>query len=98
MTGVVTRCEPPNVLAYTFGRTGKSEVTFELTEKGSEVLLVLTHRSREEELEHMDGFGAGWHTHFAHLEALLNGVPPPPFWPLHAELSLGYELLLKAAN
>src|SRR3954470_20910298 len=30
MSGIVTRWEPPRVLAYTFGSTRESEVTFEL--------------------------------------------------------------------
>jgi len=90
MDGVVTRCEPPRVLAYTFGDSGESEATFELTPQGKNVLLVLTHRAR--------GFGAGWHTHLAHLIALLEGAPPPPFWPLHAKLKADYEKLRVAAQ
>ncbi len=98
MEGTVTRCEPPRVLAYTFGSTGESEVTFELTSQGKDVLLVLTHRSRGGDVQHMDGFGAGWHTHLAHLEALLEGAPRPPFWPLHARLTEEYRQLHEAAN
>lgn len=98
MTGTVTRCEPPRVLAYTFGSTGESEVTFELTPKGKEVLFVLTHRSRGEDLDYIDGFGSGWHTHLAHLEAQLEGAPPPPFWPLHAKLKGEYKRLRDAAK
>ncbi len=40
--GRVTRCDPPRVLSYTWG--DHSEVTFELTPEGENVLLVLTHR------------------------------------------------------
>lgn len=45
-TGWVRRCEPPRLLSHTWAeRPGKdSEVTFELTPQGEEVLLVLTHR------------------------------------------------------
>jgi hypothetical protein len=39
----------------------------------------------------MAEFGAGWHTHLAHLLALLEGAPRPPFWPLHAKLKGDYE-------
>jgi len=50
--GRVLRCEPPRLLAYTFG-SDDSEVTFELTPQGKQVLLVLTHRTRgaEEQAE-----------------------------------------------
>jgi hypothetical protein len=46
----------------------------------------------------MADFGAGWHTHFAHLVALLEGAPRPPFWPLHAQLKADYEKLRIAAQ
>jgi hypothetical protein len=40
------RWDPPRVLAYTRGesRGGESEVTFELTPRGMDVALVITHR------------------------------------------------------
>jgi uncharacterized protein YndB with AHSA1/START domain len=43
--GVVTRCEPPRVLSFTWSEadTPHSEVTFELTPQGEQVRLVLTH-------------------------------------------------------
>lgn len=98
MAGVVTRWEPPRVLAYTFGETGESEVTFELTPEGERVRLVLTHRARGEDLESMPGYSSGWHTHLAHLVALLEGTPRPPFWPLHARLRAEYVQLRKSAG
>jgi uncharacterized protein YndB with AHSA1/START domain len=91
MDGVVTRCEPPHVLAYTFGSSGDSEVTFELSEQGKNVQLILTHRARGEDLPEMADFGAGWHTHIAHLVALLEGAETPPFWPMHTGLKAVYE-------
>lgn len=98
MDGIVTRCEPPRVLAFTFGSTGDSEATFELTPQGKTVLLVLTHRARGEDVPYMADFGAGWHTHFAHLIALLAGDLRPPFWPLHTKLKADYEKLRLAAQ
>jgi uncharacterized protein YndB with AHSA1/START domain len=98
MEGIVTRCEPPRVLAYTLGSTGDSEATFELTPQGKDVLLVLTHRARGEDTDYTAGFGAGWHTHFAHLIALLDGAPRPPFWSMHARLRVEYEKLRVAAQ
>lgn len=96
MEGIVTRWDPPRALAYTFGWTGESEVLFELTPEGKNVILVLTHRARGEDLESMPGFGAGWHTHFAHLIAQLEGEPRPPFWPMFAELRAEYARALEA--
>jgi uncharacterized protein YndB with AHSA1/START domain len=98
MDGVVTRFEPPRVLAFTFGSDGESEATFELTPQGKNVLLVLTHRSRAGDLPYMADFGAGWHTHVAHLIALLEGAPRPPFWPLHTQRKADYEKLRIAAQ
>lgn len=42
MKARITRCEPPHVLAYTWGarEDALSEVVFELSEQGAEVLLV----------------------------------------------------------
>ena len=44
--GRITRCDPPNVLSYTWGEAWgeDSEVTFELAARGAEVVMVLTHR------------------------------------------------------
>ena len=98
MEATVTRYEPPRVLAYTFGSDAESEVTFELTPQGKNVLLVLTHRSTGGDLPYMAGFAAGWHTHLGHLIALLEGAPPPPFWPTHTRLRAEYEKLLVAAQ
>ena len=89
MEGTVLRWEPPRVLSYTFG--DDSDVTFELTPQGNDVLLVLTHRRRGDTQPPMAGFAAGWHTHFAHLIALLENKPRPPFWPMHFELKAYYE-------
>lgn len=93
MEGIVTRCEPPRLLAFTFGSEGESEVTIELTPQGKHVLLVLTHRAAGGDVPYMADFGAGWHTHFAHLIALLEDAPRPPFWPLHSKLRAAYEKL-----
>jgi uncharacterized protein YndB with AHSA1/START domain len=91
--GRVLRCEPPRLLVFTFG-SDDSEVTFELTSQGKQVVLVLTHRTRgaEEEAE-LTNYASGWHTHLTLLVALLEGTPRPPFWATHARLLAEYEKL-----
>ena len=91
VSGTVTRCEPPHVLAFTFAHYGDSEATFELTPEGPNVRLVLTHRGKGDDLSYMTGFASGWHTHLAHLIAELEGGPHPSFWALHAELFEQYR-------
>ena len=91
VSGTVTRCEPPRVLAFTFAHYGDSEATFELTPEGPDVRLVLTHRGTGGDLSYMTGFASGWHTHLAHLVAQLEGTPRPSFWALHAELFEHYR-------
>jgi uncharacterized protein YndB with AHSA1/START domain len=96
MSGTVTRCEPPRLLAFTFSHYSESEATFELTPRGKDVQLVLTHRGTGDDLSYMAGFGSGWHTHLAHLTALLEGAPRPPFWPMQLQLGAEYAQLFAA--
>ena len=98
MENVVTRCEPPRVLAFTFGSDRESEVTIELTPQGENVLLVLTHRATPGDVPYMSDFGAGWHTHFTLLIAILEGAPRPPFWPVFIKAKADYEKLRIAAQ
>ena len=91
MPGTVLRWEPPRVLSYTFDED--SDVTFELTPQGKEVVLVLTHRARGEDIPSLTGYASGWHTHFSLLLALLEGTPLPPFWATHHKLKEEYEKL-----
>jgi uncharacterized protein YndB with AHSA1/START domain len=89
MQGVITRCEPPHVLAYTWGHPKDSEVTFELSAQGNKTLLVVTH-VRLGSRDNMLSVAAGWHTHVGILEDQLNGVEPRPFWTTHAQLVAEY--------
>jgi uncharacterized protein YndB with AHSA1/START domain len=89
MPGTILRCEPPRVLSYTFD--DNSDVTFELIPQDAKVLLILTHRSRGEDLPFLSGYASGWHTHLNLLIALLDGTPPPPFWATHTRLKAEYE-------
>jgi hypothetical protein len=69
------------VLSFSWaGEAGEeSEVTFELTPRGSDVLLVLTHR-RLPDRKAMISVAGGWHAHLGVLVDLLNGREPGPFW------------------
>jgi uncharacterized protein YndB with AHSA1/START domain len=91
VAGRVTRCEPPRLLAYTWGENfgEESEVTFELTPQGESVRLVLTHRRLP--AAEMLSVAGGWHTHLAILEDHLAGREPRPFWSTHARLEAEYE-------
>lgn len=96
--GRVLRCEPPRLLVYTFG-SDDSEVTFELTPQGKQVLLVLTHRTRgAEEQAELTNYASGWHSHLAILIAVLEDAPRPPFWATHAKLEAEYQKLRTAAQ
>lgn len=95
---IVTRWEPPHVLAFTFGSDGESEATFELSPQGKNVQLILTHRATAGDLPYMAGFGAGWHTHVSLLIALLEDAPRPPFWPVFTQLRADYEKARLAAQ
>jgi len=90
--GRVTRCEPPRLLAYTWAEASEeeSEVTFELSARGDQVLLVLTHR-RLDDGEETVSVASGWHTHLAILADRLSGRVPPPFWTAHAGWEAAYR-------
>jgi len=94
--GRVTRCDPPRALAFTWGEAaGESEVTFELTPRGEDVLLVLTHRRLKP--AEMAETAAGWHTHLAILEDNLHDRTPRRFWATHARIEGEYEKRLGRA-
>jgi uncharacterized protein YndB with AHSA1/START domain len=89
--GRVTRCEPPRLLSYTWdgGSGDPSEVTFELSARGEDVLLVLTHRSLGRKA--MGSVGPGWHAHLGVLAEHLAGRTPRPFWPVFTALEEEYR-------
>jgi uncharacterized protein YndB with AHSA1/START domain len=84
--------DPPHLLTWTFGGGGErpSEVTFELSEKGDKVLLVLTHRLLADR-KTMVGVGSGWHAHLGVLADRLHGREPEPFWSKFVPLEEEYE-------
>ena len=72
MHGTITRCEPPRVLAYTWGTSQELEreddrsiLMFELEERQDRVLMVLTHCRLD--IDEISEYGAGWHIHLGIL-------------------------------
>jgi uncharacterized protein YndB with AHSA1/START domain len=91
MDGQITRIEPPHLLAFTWNMAdGPSEVTFELTPKGNNVLFVVTHR-RLPSRDVMVGVSTGWHTHVGILIDILNNEEPRSFWKTFVGLELEYQ-------
>lgn len=95
--GRITRCDPPRLLSYTWGEDPKdsSEVSFELTPQGDNVLLELTHRRLPDRTQ-MVSVAGGWHTHLGILIDRLNGREPLPFWSTYLRLEAEYEKRLPA--
>jgi uncharacterized protein YndB with AHSA1/START domain len=96
-TGRITAWDPPRRLSHTWAEASgeDSEVTYELTPRGDEVLLELTHRrlvGREAWLS----VASGWHTHLVILADHLADRVPDPFWSTHARLEGEYEEQLSA--
>lgn len=97
-TGLVTACEPPRLLAFTWDDPGvTSEVRFELNEQDGGVFLRLTH-SRLNDLDMATSVASGWHTHLDFLTARLAGRLPPMFWTLHGSLEREYQRVLEGSE
>jgi len=92
--GLITRLEPPRLLAHTWGWKGQeTEVTYELTPRGKEVLLVIVHR-RVQGRDLVASVMGGWDVHTGILEDVLKGVEPRPFWKTHSKLEAEYAASL----
>jgi len=90
--GSVTACEPPHLLAFTWGE-GKerpSEVTFELQAIGDGVRLTVTHRRLGDEPAVWANVAGGWHTHLAILEDRLHDRVPQPFFAAFEPIEAAY--------
>lgn len=87
--GRVTQCEPPRLLAYTWGGD-TSEVKFELTPRDEKVLLVITH-TRLRDRGEMTLVASGWHTHLGILEDNLLKQTPRPFWSTFERVEAEYK-------
>lgn len=88
----VIACDPPRLLTFTWGdEAGKDgEVTFELTPRGADVLLIVTHR-RLPTRKDMINVAGGWDAHTRILEDILNNREPRGFWSTHTKLEAEYE-------
>jgi uncharacterized protein YndB with AHSA1/START domain len=90
--GQIIRCEPPRLLSFTWLEDigDHSETTFELTPKGQEVLLVVTHTHLPNR-DMMVSVSGGWQTHVLILEDRLREREPRPFWTTYNQLEAEYE-------
>jgi len=95
-SGTVTACKPPHLLSHSWDFEGESsEVTYELTERDDQIVLVLTHR-RISSREELVSVGGGWHTHLEILVDVITGKEPQPFWKRHTVFEAEYEKRLGA--
>ena len=79
MDSRITRCEPPRVLAFTWGDDAAGEVLFELTARGDKVHLVITHRGLVTD-ESLKNVASGWHAHLTIVLDILEHKAPRNFW------------------
>lgn len=93
MKSLVTECDPPHRLSFTWDNTG--DVTFQLEEQGRDVMLTITHR-RLPDRGHMLGISAGWHAHLDILVARANDEIPPSFWEHWVDLRQQYDQRIPA--
>lgn len=96
-TGQVTRYEPPHTLSFTWEEESgdETEVTFELSERDEQVLMVLTHR-RLRNRQEMVSVASGWHVHVGILIDVLNDRVPKPFWSKLDTLEAEYDKRIPA--
>jgi uncharacterized protein YndB with AHSA1/START domain len=91
--GRILNIEPMRTLTHTMPFDGvDTEVTYELTARGKDVLLVIVHRRLGAKFT--TGVMGGWDVHTGILADVLNGVEPRPFWKTHAALEKEYAAAL----
>ena len=96
--GVITRLEPMRLLAHTWSwEGGASEVTYELSPRGKDVLLTIRHKLPDD-AELRTAVGGGWAAHVGILEDRLNGAKPRPFYSTHAREMKDFEKGLAEAR
>lgn len=93
MQSRITECDPPRKLSFTW--QGSGDVSFELTPKGKEVLLVVTHR-RLPDRPTLLKVAAGWHMHLELLVACVTDTKRESFWDGWSRLLNDYDRRLPA--
>ena len=93
MPSRITELDPPRKITFT--RMDGGDVLFELTPKGTDVLLTVTHR-RLADRKNTLMFGAGWHMHLDTLVARATSGAPAPFWEGWARLHQEYDRRMPA--
>jgi len=90
-TGRVIRCEPPRLLQFAWMEShgSDSEVTWELAERGQQVLFTITHRKLEDRAALLSVSG-GWDVHVDILDDVLMQRPPRGFWSSHEKREQEY--------
>ncbi|HTQ76415.1 MAG TPA: SRPBCC family protein [Burkholderiales bacterium] len=92
--GRITRLEPLKALGHTWTWNGKeTEVLYELTPKGKDVLLTIHHKLPDERGIKV-GVSAGWVVHTGILADRLSGAKPRPFYTTHERLQKEYEAVI----
>ncbi|HZZ94914.1 MAG TPA: SRPBCC family protein [Usitatibacter sp.] len=93
MEGVITRLDPPRLLAHTWmWDSGDTEVSYELEPRGSQVLLKIVHRKLAEQI--VPAIMGGWDVHTGILDDVLKGKEPRPFWSTHEKMMREYAATL----
>ena len=79
LAGVVTACDPPRLLEYTWqgSDVDRGSVRWELSAEPDGTGLVLTHSVPESARDFLSRALPGWQTHLERLDALLAGNPLP---------------------
>jgi uncharacterized protein YndB with AHSA1/START domain len=94
MRSRITELDAPRKLVITW--QGSGDVSFELEERGDEVLLTVIHRQLPDR-ETMLMVGPGWHMHLDILVARAAGKEPEePFWDGWSRLQKEYDRRLPA--
>lgn len=94
MKSRITEFEPPYKLSFAW--EGSGDVTFELEERGKDVLLTVIHR-RLPDRKTMLGVSAGWHAHLDMLVARATSKDPEEsFWDRWQRVRAEYDRRLPA--
>lgn len=95
--GVVNRYEPLKAIAFSWMDASNnldSAVTFEVTARGEQTELTVTHTRLPK--NGMQDFLSGWHTHLDVLKARLTNLVPPNFAHRFQEVSKTYAAVVAA--